>query len=282
MMNRLSLRHLLFLLVLAVGVVGLLELSAPALHAQEAAATAGDTIAPKAVASDKTLMHVITHSGFAVWICAILSIVVTGFIIEGFLKLRFEALAPKAQLARLQELISYGSYQEAWQFCEENRSFLARVVGVALERIGRGHEAVTHALDEVSSQQAVMLKANMNYLSVIGVVTPMIGLTGTVIGMISAFNSLGASGIGDPSGLAAAIGEVLTSTAAGLIVAIPGFLFFYVFKNKAQTAIMMADFAIYRLFENIPYEHVAGMVVGQPGGGAFENGGEVGGEVVSA
>ncbi|HEY8966663.1 MAG TPA: MotA/TolQ/ExbB proton channel family protein [Candidatus Methylacidiphilales bacterium] len=254
---RRALRFLPLVLLAAV-----LLLAVDPVHAQDAAAAADGAAKPPAAAPDKTLMHVLTHSGFAVWVCAVLSIVVTGFVIEGFLKLRFEALCPKAQLARLQELVTYGQYQEAWQFCQENRSFLARVAGVALERIGRGHDVVIHALEEVSSQQAVMLKANMNYLSVIGVVTPMIGLTGTVIGMISAFNSLGASGIGDPSGLAAAIGEVLTSTAAGLIVAIPGFLFFYVFKNKAQTAIMMADFAIYRLFENIPYEHIAGTIVG--------------------
>ncbi len=248
-------RRLFFLALLAVTALPLLaqDTSAPA----DAAATAA--------ASDSAtgLGYVLSHSGLAVWVCAALAVAVVVFVVEGFLSLRFEALVPPAQLARLEDLLRQGAYQEAWQYCREHRSFLARVTGTALERVGRGHEAVLYALDEVSAQQAVLLKANTNYLSVIGVVAPMIGLTGTVIGMIGAFNSLGASGIGDPSGLAASIGQVLTSTAAGLIVAIPGFLFFYVFKNRAQTAIMMADFAVYRLFENLPYEHLAGYAVGQ-------------------
>ena len=241
-------------------------LAATGLRADDASAS-GDSAAAAAAASSG-----FTHCGLAVWVCAALLLAVAWFVVEGFAKLRYAALVPADQLARLEQLLSHGYYQDAWQFCQEHDSFLTRVAGVALERVGRGHEAVAHALEEVSYQQSVTLKANMNYLSVIGVVAPMIGLTGTVIGMIGAFNSLVASGVGDLSGLAASIGEVLTSTAAGLIVAIPGFLFYYVFKNRAQTAIMMADFALYRLFENLPYEQLAGCTVGRALAGQGQGG----------
>ncbi len=245
---------------LGLGAVGAMaQDAAPAAVAAAPAPAAPDAASP---AKDKTFLEVLKNGGPAVWVCLLLSVLVMGFTIEGFAKLRFDKLAPPVQLARLRELIGYGSYQEAWQYCQEHRSFLCTVVGNGLERIGRGAEAVEHSLEEVSSQQAVLLRTNTNYLSLVGVVAPMIGLTGTVIGMIRAFASLGASGIGDPSGLAAAIGEVLTSTASGLIVAIPGFVFYYVFKSKALTAVMLADAAIYRLFENMPYEHLSGAVVG--------------------
>ncbi len=75
--------------------------------------------------------------------------------------------------------------------------------------------------------------------------------------MIGAFEVLG-----DPRALAGAIGHVLTATAAGLLAAIPGFAFYYLFKSKAQTAILLADDAIYRLFEHLPYEALAGGMVG--------------------
>jgi len=245
--------------LLAAACAGLLALAPVQAHAQDAAAAKGGT-------PDKTVLQVLEHSSPAVWVCVLLSVIVTGFAIEGFLKLRVTFLAPAPQLAKLRELIRGGAYQDAWVYCSKQNSFLATVVGAGLERIGRGPDAVEYTLEETSSQQAVLLKTNMNYLSVIGVVAPMIGLTGTVIGMIRAFQALGASGIGDPSALAAAIGEVLTATAAGLIVAIPGFVFYYVFKSKAQTAVMLADASIYRLFENVPYDHLSGVVVGQDAG----------------
>jgi biopolymer transport protein ExbB len=230
--------------------------------AAPAAAPAGEAAAAGGTEAT-TLMDIIKHSGPVVWACMAMSVLVTAFTIEGFLKLRYASLCPAAQLARLRELISYGSYQEAWEFCRANKSFLCTIVAAGLERIGRGKDAVEYTIQETSSQQSVVLKTNVNYLSVIGVVAPMVGLTGTVIGMIKAFKELGSSGIGDPSGLAAAIGEVLVATAAGLIVAIPGFVFFYVFKSKAQTAVMLADSAIFRLFEDIPFDQLAGMRVGE-------------------
>ena len=80
------------------------------------------------------------------------------------------------------------------------------------------------------------LQTYISYLSVIGVCTPMIGLLGTVTGMIKAFAKLGSSGIGDPSGLSAAIGEVLVATASGLVIAIPAFGAFYFLRNRARPA----------------------------------------------
>ena len=62
----------------------------------------------------------------------------------------------------------------------------------------------------------------------------MIGLLGTVIGMMKAFAVLGASGIGDPRGLATSIGEVLMATASGLFIAIPAFISYYIFRNRTQ------------------------------------------------
>ena len=258
------------LLALALGLaVAFLSLGAPApVRAQDAAPAPAAAPAAPAASKDISVIDMLTHAGFAVWICLVMSVLVMGFTIEGFLKLNFGKLAPPDQIAQLRQFIAYSQYQEAWAYCRSKKTFLAHVVAAGLERVGRGADAVEYALEETSAQQAVLLKTNMNYLSLIGVVAPMIGLTGTVVGMIRAFHSLGASGIGDPSGLAAAIGEVLTSTAAGLAVAIPGFVFFYVFKSKALTAVMLADGAIHHLFETIPYEQLSGAVIGEGVAGA--------------
>jgi biopolymer transport protein ExbB len=137
------------------------------------------------------------------------------------------------------------------------------VLAAGLERIGRGKDAVEFALEETAIRESTSLKTNTTYLSVIGVVSPMIGLTGTVWGMIKAFHTLGQSGITDPSKLAGNIGEVLVATASGLIVAIPAFVFFYILRARAQGAILFAESQVYSLLDEVPYEQLAGVRIGE-------------------
>ncbi|PTY04466.1 MotA/TolQ/ExbB proton channel family protein [Verrucomicrobia bacterium LW23] len=230
------------------------------------AAPAGETKAADDAhghGKDKTVMEIFHEGGIVMWFLLIASILTLTFTVEGFMKLTSKKLAPPALVARLREAINQGNYQEAWTVCKANPSFISSVLAEALERIGRGKEASEYAAESASAREGVLLKANVTYLSVIGVVTPMIGLTGTVIGMIKAFAELGAAGIGNPSGLAAAISEVLIATASGLVVAIPAFVFFYVLKNLAQGAIMVAESEVNRLLEEIPYDQLSGIRIGE-------------------
>jgi biopolymer transport protein ExbB len=102
----------------------------------------------------------------------------------------------------------------------------------------------------------------ISYLSVVGVCAPMVGLLGTVTGMIGAFAVLGSSGIGDPSALSAKIGEVLVATASGLIIAIPAFGAYYYLRNR--TAGLMHDIQdlMATLFRKINYDKFAGVHLG--------------------
>jgi biopolymer transport protein ExbB len=102
----------------------------------------------------------------------------------------------------------------------------------------------------------------ISYLSVIGVCTPMIGLIGTVSGMISAFETLGTSGIGDPSKLASAIGEVLVATFSGLLIAVPAFGLYYFLRNRSSKAIHDIQDTMNSLFRKMPYEQLAGAHIG--------------------
>jgi biopolymer transport protein ExbB len=237
--------------------------SAPltSLHAQNAPTPPAEQA--KVVKPQETFWDIMKDAGVAVWICVVLSIVVLGFIIESFMKFRVSSLVPEQLYNQIKAEIAYGNYQNAWQLAHASKTYLGRLVSAGLERIGRGKESTEFTLEETSAQQAVILKTNINYLSVIGVVAPMIGLTGTVIGMIEAFKTLSASGIADPAALSGAIGRVLLATAAGLIVAIPGFVFYYVFKSMSQTAILIANSLIFRLFEDVPYDQIYGLVIGE-------------------
>ena len=132
-----------------------------------------------------------------------------------------------------------------------------------LERVGLNKDAVEFAIEETAIRESHDLKINTTYLSVIGVVSPMIGLTGTVWGMIGAFKTLGDNGISNPSLLAGKIGEVLVATLSGLIVAVPAFIAFYVLRARAQSAILHAESQVYRLLDEIPYDQLSGVRIGE-------------------
>lgn len=229
-------------------------LAVPAL-AQDADAPADPSPALHAPAA--TFGGLLSQAGPVVWICAVLGAVVVALAADGFLKFRAAALVPAEELERLQQLFAAGAYGEAWDYCRTRSSFLCTVAAAGLERIGRGRDAAEFALEDASIAQAVLLRTPLHYLSAIGVVAPMLGLAGTVLGMIRALGTLAQSGTGDYASLAGAIGEVLVSTEAGLAVAIPGFALYYFFKARAQTEVLRADRAVFRLFDGVPYETLA-------------------------
>jgi len=235
---------------------------------------------PLALAQEKApesmnIIQTILHGGpliVMIWICILgTSITMMTFIIQLFIVLRDEQLAPTALVESLSTTIQAGNYQEAWEICRANKAYIAQVLKGALERLGRGKDAVETALIEHGIREGQMLKTKNSYLSVIGVIAPMIGLLGTVIGMMGAFAVLGASGVADPRTLALRIGEVLMATASGLFIAIPAFIFYYYFRNRATIVLVNADDKLNRLIEDIPFEELAGVTIGEnfaPGAGA--------------
>jgi biopolymer transport protein ExbB len=223
------------------------------------AATPPPPTPPKAT----TLADMLQQGGFVMYILGLASVCLVWFTAEGFVILRAAKLAPPVLIARIKEAFKAGNYQEAWNICKANKCFLANVLGNGLERIGRSKDAVEFIVEETALREANDLKTNTTYLSVIGVVSPMIGLTGTVWGMIGAFKALGDNGISNPSLLAGKIGEVLVATMSGLVVAVPAFIFFYVLRARSQSAILHAESQVYRLLDDIPYDQLSGVRIGE-------------------
>jgi biopolymer transport protein ExbB len=214
-----------------------------------------------------SIISVILHGGpliVFIWICILAtSVIMVTLIIQLSISMRKEKLAPPPLVDSLRQLIGSGNYQEAWETCNANKNYLANVLKSGLSRIGRGKEAVETGLAEHGMREATLLRTRNSYLSVIGVVSPMIGLLGTVIGMMGAFSVLGASGMGNPKELAGKISEVLLATASGLFIAIPAFVAYYIFRNMSQASIVYADDIVNTLIIDVPYEELAGMQVGE-------------------
>lgn len=254
-------------LVLAAGLLAFSLLFSPeTLHAQDEVEVAMEETEQQE-AESQSVIEIILHGGpliITVWIALLVtSITMVTFVIQNILQLRISKMAPPALVDSLRQTLDSGNYQEAWEICRANKNYLANVVQAGLERLGRGKNAFYDAMAEHGLKEAQVLRTRNSYLSVIGVISPMLGLLGTVIGMMGAFATLGTHGLTDPRGLATAIGEVLLATATGIFLAIPAFVAYYFFRNRAQMIIVHAEDTINRLVEDIPFDELQGVHIGE-------------------
>jgi biopolymer transport protein ExbB len=240
----------------AISLAGLICL-ASALHAQES-----PTAGTPAAAHTKTLWEQIKEGGwvmFPIGLCSIFTVYLIG---DGVIRTSLKKVAPRAHEDGIKNLFKQGDYVGAYDFCKANPSPLSNVLRVGIGLLGEGKQIAEEGMMGELSKENANMHTWISYLSVIGVCTPMIGLLGTVTGMIRAFATLGSSGIGDPSSLSAAIGEVLVATASGLVIAIPAFGAFYFLRNRAATAVHHIQDIINSLFRKMPYEALAGVQIG--------------------
>ncbi|MBN8459924.1 MAG: MotA/TolQ/ExbB proton channel family protein [Verrucomicrobia bacterium] len=211
----------------------------------------------------KSYLQVLLDGGWAMYPIFAFLIATIWLIIDNWLRTSTKRMIPMADSNTAKQAFLAGDYVGAYQAMKAATSPFANVVQMALGSVGHGKDATEEALhagvDKVNSQ----IQTRINYLSVIGVCTPMVGLLGTVSGMKGAFTALENSGIGDTSALSGAIGEVLIATASGLFIAIPAFMAFYFLRNRLQFAVHSLEEEASSLFRNAPYEYLKDADVGQ-------------------
>jgi len=201
-----------------------------------AAVWAQDTVADaSALTSEKaTLLDLILTGGWAMIPLGILSFMMGIFVIQNFLSLRPKILLHTEMMPELVEMMLQKKVKKALIYCRKNPSMFTNTFGAGLERVLDGvtdFSKVDQSVREASVEQVSRLMKPIDYLSIIGATAPMLGLLGTVSGMIKAFQTMGSQGMGKPELLAANIGEALITTATGLIIAIPAMFFFFGFKK---------------------------------------------------
>ena len=250
-------RQFLLLALVAIGIFG----AAPASFSQAAAApgAATETQAPE---TKKSLWNRITDGGWVMFPIAICSMGTLFLIVDGVLRTSRGRTLPEAHVGAVKSLFRQGDYVGAYNYCKLNPSAFTNVCRVALSLLGEGKTQVEEGVVGELAKENSQMQTYISYLSVIGVCAPMIGLLGTVTGMIKAFSVLGHTGIGDPSQLSGAIGEVLVATASGLFIAIPAFGSYYFLRARASKALHDIQDTMNALFRKMPYEQLAGAHIG--------------------
>ncbi len=180
-----------------------------------------------------------------IWCLLTLSVLSIGLI--GFMALTNQraSILPGGVVEQARRLLADGRYREAIDLTEREQSFFSQVLAAALREASHGFSAMIRSLEQTSDELTTERLRRMEYLNVLGQVSPMIGLFGTVYGMILAFQAIVvAGGNADPVLLAGGIGTALTTTFWGLVVAIPALSGYAVVRNKIDALTAEATLAV--------------------------------------
>lgn len=181
-------------------------------------------------------------------IIAALSVAMVALIVEHLLTIRRRALMPDGLAEEAHSLIQQGLFKQAEQRCRERPSFLGYVLSAGLAEVGLGYSAVEKAMEDASTEQAARLFRKIEYLSVIGTIAPMLGLLGTVWGMILAFMEFELKANPQVAELAPGIYKALVTTLLGLGVAVPALASFAIFRNRIDELVAEASLLAEHVF----------------------------------
>lgn len=184
---------------------------------------------------EKSLMDMWNAGGWTMYPLGLFAIFGTTLIIYNAISIRQKKFLNPTGVKEVEKLVGQLQISEAIEYCEKNPSPITNIIGSGLARADIREidvQAVESAMEEASVEEFATPYVFINYLSVIASLAPMMGLYGTVSGMVKAFNTIAAEGAGSASKLADNISEALITTATGMIVGIPAMFFFFLFKQS--------------------------------------------------
>ncbi len=211
--------------------------AAPA-DAAPAAAPAGEGSAP---AAKKSLLRwAIEASGPIGAFLLCLSVYFTALVIKLFMELRVSEAVPTALVEKLENAIKDRKFQEAYDACRDNDSFLARLVRTGVANLPNGRAEAKEAMNTTLDEVVTGMESRISYLAIIGTLGPMIGLVGTIAGMIASFQEIAtaAGAQPKPEKVAEGISTALFITLEGVSLSVPAIFFFALFRNRIASMAM--------------------------------------------
>jgi biopolymer transport protein ExbB len=213
-----------------------------------ASAPAGATVEGgkegEAIKNPMGFMTVVTSSG---WMGVVLWLGLAGtsvagvyLIIDSFVKIRVSRIMPPKLVQDVKTAMEQGDLVKAMQHCKEEPGPMANILMAGFSNVEEGFDVIQEVINAVADLESERLLQKVTYLSVVSNLAPMLGLLGTVQGMIWAFATLATmqAGAAQQAMLAVNIAQALYTTAAGLLVAVPAVAFYYFYRNRANNIIL--------------------------------------------
>ena len=182
------------------------------------------------------------------FVCSVLSLAI---IIERIVALREKQIVRFDVIRSLRELLVQKKVPEAIILCEKNPSSIGRIVIEVLRANLKKRTILKEIAENAGRQEVPVLEKNLQTLGTIAAIAPLLGLTGTVFGMIKVFTVISEKGIAHPSQLAGGISEALVTTATGLVVGIPALVFFNYFSGRIDKFLLKIENQVTQLIEVI-------------------------------
>ena len=203
-------------------------------------ADTGSETTPAAPQSMSFLSSMIKALGwFWLMVFALLSFVMVALIMMNMLQVRRDVLLPNEFVEEFEQKLNAKDFQNAYEMARSDDSFVARALAAGMGRLSRGYAEAVEGMQEAGEDENMALEHRLSYLALIGTVAPMLGLMGTVQGMIASFNKIAQSAVSPkPSELAEGISTGLFTPLIGLGIAIPAMIFYSILKNRIQRLVL--------------------------------------------
>lgn len=212
------------------------------------------------------LQWMIRASGIFGLVLLILSFIMVALITMNILQVRRDNLLPAAFVDEFEQRLTQKDYQGAYETAKADDSFVARVLAAGLSKLNRGYDEAVEGMQEVGEEENMALDHKLSYLALIGSIAPMIGLMGTVYGMIASFRIIASSEESPkPKDLAEGISTALFTTIEGLAVAIPAMIFYSLLRNRVSRLVLEVGMVSESLMSRFS---TVGKKPGAAGGGA--------------
>ena len=169
-----------------------------------------------------------------------LSFTLVALFVMNLLTARRENVVPTALIESFEQNLDAKKYQEAYDLAKNDESFLGHVLSAGIAKVSTGYNEAIEAMQEVGEEENMRLEHRLSYLALIGTLSPMIGLLGTVHGMIDSFKLIAntATGAPDAQALAQGISTALFTTFIGLVIAIPALAAYNLLRNRVSRLVL--------------------------------------------
>ena len=171
-------------------------------------------------------------------LCSVIALAIT---IERFYNLREPKIHPQDFVTKMKKLLNERKINEAIAICSNSFSPISRIMETGILKIGSCRDEIKEAIEHAGKKESSNLRKYLAVLATIAGISPLLGLLGTVTGMIKAFQVIAVKGVGHPTALAGGISEALITTAAGLVVAIPTLVAHNYFFKQANSYILKME-----------------------------------------
>jgi biopolymer transport protein ExbB len=197
------------------------------------------------------IWELVNRGGVVMYPIILCSVLALGVFLERLVSLRRSRILRQDFIAGIRRLWMRGDIDQALRLCKSHDISISRILRAGLLRHNISLADMERAIEAAGQHEVSLLTANLRLLGVVANLAPMLGLLGTVVGMIKAFNVISQSGTGNPGLVASGISEALVTTAAGLIVGIPALAAYHYFRAKIDRYVYEMEHISLEIIEGV-------------------------------